>query len=219
MVVASAEHDAHALGGRVVASALALEGFRVMFLGASVPAADLGDFLDLQHPLALALSCSIPTAFVASGPSVDASHHDLAIPVVGGGRALAHARAGDAAGFRRARPAYRATQSGSCGPGSCPRLTRFAAAPGPIPERAAFAHRSHALVSAAIERRTTVGDATPALAEETPAGAAGRRKLHFSSRSPHSSKSMLQWLRDTGPAHGFAAPLISTQRSLRSPTR
>src|SRR5664279_2940351 len=50
VVVASAEHDAHALGGRVVASALALDGFRVMFLGPSVPAADLGDFLDLQRP-------------------------------------------------------------------------------------------------------------------------------------------------------------------------
>ena len=39
VVVASPEHDAHALGGRVIASALALEGYRVMFLGASVPAA------------------------------------------------------------------------------------------------------------------------------------------------------------------------------------
>src|SRR5690242_6266572 len=46
VVVASAENDAHALGGRVVASALALEGFRVLFLGASVPAADLAEFLD-----------------------------------------------------------------------------------------------------------------------------------------------------------------------------
>lgn len=93
VVVASAEHDAHALGGRVVASALALEGFRVMFLGASVPAADLGDFLDLQQPLALALSCSMPTALVAAARSVAAAH-DLGIPVVGGGRVLAtHDRA------------------------------------------------------------------------------------------------------------------------------
>ena len=103
MVVASAEHDAHALGGRVVASALALEGFRVMFLGASVPAADLGDFLDLQQPLALALSCSMPTALVAAARSVAAAH-DLGIPVVGGGRVL-RPTTSDAAGSRRARPA------------------------------------------------------------------------------------------------------------------
>ena len=87
VVVSTAEHDAHALGGRVVASALALVGYRVMFLGASLPATDLADFLDLQHPFALALSCSISTALVGAARAIDAAHQ-LAIPVVGGGRAL-----------------------------------------------------------------------------------------------------------------------------------
>ena len=88
VVVASAEHDAHALGGRIVASALSLEGFRVLFLGASVPAADLADFLELHQPLALALSCSIPTALVGVAGSVAAAH-ESGVPVVAGGRALA----------------------------------------------------------------------------------------------------------------------------------
>ena len=87
VVIATAEHDAHALGGRVVASALALEGFRVLFLGASVPADDLADFLDLQQPLALALSCSIATALAGAARSVAAAH-EVGVPVIGGGRAL-----------------------------------------------------------------------------------------------------------------------------------
>ena len=48
VVVAAAERDTHALGARVVASALSLDGFRVLFLGASVPAEDLGDYLEVQ---------------------------------------------------------------------------------------------------------------------------------------------------------------------------
>ena len=88
IVVASAEQDAHALGGRVVASFLSLEGFRVLFLGGRVPADDLGDFLELQAPLALALSCSIPAVLAGAARSVEAAH-SLGLPVVGGGRALA----------------------------------------------------------------------------------------------------------------------------------
>ena len=87
VVVASAEHEAHVLGARVVASALALEGFRVLFLGASVPAKDLQDYLDLHQPIALALSCSVPTALVGAAGCV-ASAHEVGVPVVGGGRAL-----------------------------------------------------------------------------------------------------------------------------------
>jgi len=199
VVVATAEHDAHALGGRVVASALALEGYRVMFLGASLPATDLADFLDLHHPFALALSCSIPSALVGAARAIDASHA-LAIPVVGGGRALpTHERAirlgfdalarvpGDAVKILRA---WELTPPGALN-----------AAPGPIPERVAFASRSHALVAAAMAA-TTVGDATPALAEEM------QRVLQVVESAllveePALIEDHVAWLRETGPAHGI----------------
>ena len=81
-------------------------GFRVMFLGASLPADDLADFLDMQQPFALALSCSIPTALVGAARSVAAAH-ELGVPVVGGGRALPTRGAREPPRFRRARSAPR----------------------------------------------------------------------------------------------------------------
>jgi hypothetical protein len=59
----------------------------VLFLGASVPADDLADFLDLQQPLALALSCSMSAALAGAARSVAAAH-EVGVPVIGGGRAL-----------------------------------------------------------------------------------------------------------------------------------
>lgn len=201
VVVASAEHDAHALGGRVVASALALDGFRVMFLGASVPAADLGDFLDMQQPLALALSCSMPTALAAAARSVAAAH-DLGIPVVGGGRVLATpdraTRLGIDALARVPGDAVRILRSWEL----CP-PDRLTVAPDPIPERAAFAERSHTLVSAVIEVGTAGDTVTLALAEEL------HRVLQTVEgallvREPALIKEYVKWLRDTGPSQGFA---------------
>ena len=128
----------------VVASsraALALDGYRVMFLGASVPAAHLGDFLEMQQPLALALSCSIPTALVGVARSV-AVAHDLAIPVVGGGRALPTTdratRLGLDALAHVPSDAVQILRSWALSPPS-----HLAVAPGPIPEHAAFAYRRH----------------------------------------------------------------------------
>lgn len=201
VVVATAENDAHALGGRVVASALALEGFRVMFLGASVPASDLSDFLDLQRPLALALSCSMPTAFVAAARSVAAAH-ELGIPVLGGGRALANddraTRLGLDALAGLPGDAVRVIRAWEVA-----RPDRLAAAPDPIPETAAFAQRSHALVSAALGTGTTGNGATRILADEL------HRMLQVVEgalllREPAVIDEQVHWLRDTGPSHGFA---------------
>ncbi len=201
VVVASAEHDVHALGGRVVASALALEGYRVMFLGASVPAADLTDFLELQQPLALALSCSIPAALVGAARSVAAAH-ERAIPVVGGGRALAtHERAtrlGVDALARVPRDAVQILRTWEQSPPG-----HLANAPRPIPEHPAFAYRSHAVVAAAIEAAAN-GDTTASfLADEL------QRVLQVVESSlvveePALIEEHVQWLRDTGLAHGFA---------------
>jgi methanogenic corrinoid protein MtbC1 len=201
VVVATAEHDAHALGGRVVASALALAGYRVMFLGASIPAFDLADFLELHQPFALALSCSMSSSLVGAARSIAAAH-ELAIPVVGGGRALAtHDRA--------TRLGFDALASV---PSEAVQILRdwelsppghLAVAPGPIPERAAFAHRGHALVSAAIEASAVGDTSASALGEEL------QRVLQVVESGllvgePVLIKDHLQWLRDTGPAHGLA---------------
>jgi methanogenic corrinoid protein MtbC1 len=207
VVVTSAEHDAHALGARVVACAFALEGFRVTFLGASVPASDLGDFLDLQRPLALALSCSMPTAFVAAARSVAAAHA-LGIPVVGGGRALANeeraARLGIDALARLPRDAVRILRAWDAA-----RPERFADGPQPIPETAAFTRRSHALVSAALGTGATGHNATLDLADEL------HRLLRILEgalliQEPEVIDEQVRWLRDTGPAHGYARAEIDT---------
>jgi hypothetical protein len=86
---------------------------------------------------------------------------------------------------------------------------RLAAAPGPIPERAAFAHRSHALVGAVIEAGTTRDTATPVLAEEL------HRVLQIVEGALLVQESAVieeyvQWLRVTGPSHGFALADIDT---------
>ena len=70
VVVAAAERDTHALGARWFASLLSLDGFRVLFLGASVPAEDLRDYLEAQQPLGSLSSRSIGAAISARGDAL-----------------------------------------------------------------------------------------------------------------------------------------------------
>jgi B12 binding domain len=86
-VICCPESDTHSLPGRVVAATLALRGFRTMFLGASLPAADLGEYLEHQRPVALALSVSMASAIFHATQSV-AVAHAAGIPVIAGGQAL-----------------------------------------------------------------------------------------------------------------------------------
>jgi methanogenic corrinoid protein MtbC1 len=210
VVVASAEQDAHALGGRVVASALALDGFRVLFLGARVPADDLGDFLDLQDPLALALSCSIPAVLAGAARSVEAAH-SLGVPVVGGGRALANderARRLGIDAFARA-PAEAVAILRAWQESPPPQL---AAAPAPIPERATFAARSPAFVSSAIDASANGSHSELALAEEL------TRVLQVVESAllveePELVAQHVHWLRETGPTHGFESARINAALS------
>ena len=201
VVIVSPEHDAHGLGGRVVASALALEGFRVLFLGASVPAAHLGDFLEMQQPFALALSCSVPTALVGAARSVGVAH-ELGIPVVGGGRALPTADRASRLGIDALAHV----------PGDAVRILRswelsppdpLAVAPGPILEHAALVRLSHALVAGAIDATTRSPGTTAGLVEEL------QRVLQVLESSlllqePVLVAEHVQWLHETGPVHGFA---------------
>jgi methanogenic corrinoid protein MtbC1 len=200
VVVASAEQDAHALGGRVVASCLSLEGFRVLFLGARVPADDLGDFLEMQAPLALALSCSIPAILAGAARSVEAAH-SLGLPVVAGGRALATSersrRLGVDAFARDPAEAVAILRAWDVSPPE-----QLAPAPAPIPERTTFAARSPAFVSAAIDATANGSRSELALADEL------TRVLQVVESAllveePDLVAQQVHWLRDTGPTYGF----------------
>lgn len=87
VVVVCPEGDDHSLPGRIVSMSMGLAGLRTRFLGASLPARDLADFLETQRPFAVALSCSVPSALVGASRSVLAAH-GLGVPVVVGGRAF-----------------------------------------------------------------------------------------------------------------------------------
>jgi methanogenic corrinoid protein MtbC1 len=87
VVVVCPEGDAHSLPARVVSAVLSLRGYRSVLLGASLPAADLGDCLERQAPFAVALSISMPSALYRAVASIT-SAHSLGVPVVVGGRAL-----------------------------------------------------------------------------------------------------------------------------------
>jgi methanogenic corrinoid protein MtbC1 len=87
VVIACAEHDLHALGSRVVAGLLTLEGFRALPLGPSIPPADLAEYLEMQEPLALALSVSVTSALANAASSIAVAHR-AGVPVVAGGQAF-----------------------------------------------------------------------------------------------------------------------------------
>jgi methanogenic corrinoid protein MtbC1 len=87
VVVACPEGDSHSLAGRVVAAVLGFRGFRSVLLGASLPAGDLGDYLERQDPLAVALSISMPATLYRAAASI-AIAHVYGVPVVVGGRAV-----------------------------------------------------------------------------------------------------------------------------------
>jgi methanogenic corrinoid protein MtbC1 len=87
VIVVCPEGDAHSLPARVVSAVLTLRGYRSILLGASLPAVDLGDYLERQGPFAMALSISMPAALYRAVASI-ASAHDHATPVVVGGGAV-----------------------------------------------------------------------------------------------------------------------------------
>ncbi len=89
VVIACPANDTHSLAGRVVSAALAVRGFRTLFLGASLPPDDLGEYLEHQKPMALALSVSMASSLFQAAQSVAIAHgHE--IPVLIGGQAIGH---------------------------------------------------------------------------------------------------------------------------------
>lgn len=205
VVVAGPARDAHGLGARVVATALALEGCRVLFLGASVPADDLVDYLELRRPVALALSCSMPSALVGAASSVAAAHR-VGVPVVGGGRALPSdqraLRLGMDAFARVPRDAVDRVRAWE---GSPP--VHLGSGPAAVPEQRSLADRSQRLVATALDAAANEGLRRDGLSEEL------ARVLHVVEAAllldePGMIGEQIQWLRDTGPAHGLPRALL-----------
>lgn len=200
VVVASPELEAHALGARVVASALALEGFRVLFLGASVPAADLEDYLDSHRPLALALSCSMPSALVKAASSVAAAHR-VGVPVVGGGRAFTTeqraVRLGIDALARVPSDAVERLRAWEVSPPD-----RLAAEPKPVAEQRGLADQRQRLIATALDAAGNDAAWRDGYSEEL------ARVLQVVEGAllldePGLLDEHIRWLRDTGPAHGL----------------
>lgn len=88
VVVVCAEGDTHSLPARMASALLAYEGYRTLYLGTSVPAGDLGEFLQSAEADVLVISCTRPVHLLGARACVDAAH-DAGVPVVVGGRAFA----------------------------------------------------------------------------------------------------------------------------------
>lgn len=87
VVVATVEGDAHSLPARAAAAYLLFVGYRTTFLGASVPAADLKEYLAEEAPTAALLSSAMTMHLPAARDAVRAGH-EAGVPVIVGGRAF-----------------------------------------------------------------------------------------------------------------------------------
>lgn len=211
VVIVSAPGDTHSLGVRAVSGALALEGFRSFYLGTSVPATELGDFLEFHQPFALALGCSIPAALAGAAAATRAAH-GVNVPVLGGGRALRNASRATRLGIdafaatpREAVQQLRAWETS--------RPDRLAPAVEPIVEHDRLAERGPGLISAAL-------DGFPAAASRAEIGGDLGRVLAIVEAAimldePEIIDEHLSLLRDTSTAHGVDRTLLdATLRNL-----
>jgi methanogenic corrinoid protein MtbC1 len=84
VVVACAEGEWHSLPARVLAETLRVDGWRVRYLGASVPATHLLQMLHDLGPDAVALSCSVSTSLPRARRMIEASR-EAGVPIIVGG--------------------------------------------------------------------------------------------------------------------------------------
>lgn len=87
VVVACAEGENHSLPARMVSAHLTYAGLRPTFLGATLPAHDLGAYLQEESPEALVLSCTAAHNLIGARDCVRAAHA-AGVPVITGGRAF-----------------------------------------------------------------------------------------------------------------------------------
>jgi methanogenic corrinoid protein MtbC1 len=85
IAVSCVEGDWHVVPARMAAELLRVEGYRVRFLGGSLPADHLERYLAEMQPAAVCLSCSLPLFLPGALRSVEAAHR-AGIPVMAGGR-------------------------------------------------------------------------------------------------------------------------------------
>ena len=83
-VVTCVDGEWHSLPSRVVAAVLRAGGWRVHYLGASVPVPHLAQMLHDVGPDVTAVSCSLPTALVRARHTIEASR-EAGVPVIAGG--------------------------------------------------------------------------------------------------------------------------------------
>ena len=84
VAVACAEGEWHVLPGRLVSEVLRLQGFDVDFVGPSVPAAELAQFLGPESPGVVAVSCSMPSSLIGAWRTITALRAAGRIIVCGG---------------------------------------------------------------------------------------------------------------------------------------
>lgn len=84
-VVTCVDGEWHSLPARLVAAVLTGGGWRVHYLGASLPVQHLAQLLQDLGPDVTGLSCSVPTALPRARAMIEASR-DAGIPVMVGGR-------------------------------------------------------------------------------------------------------------------------------------
>jgi methanogenic corrinoid protein MtbC1 len=87
LVVAAVQGDHHSLPARAVAAHLLYVGYRTTFLGANVLASDLREYLEIDPPEALILSCAMATHLLGARAAVRAGH-EAGVPVMVGGKAF-----------------------------------------------------------------------------------------------------------------------------------
>ena len=87
VVVVCAEGDTHSLPARMASALLAYAGYRTLFLGTSVPAEDLAEYLASIEADTLVVSCTRAANLLGARACVAAGHR-VGIPVVVGGRAF-----------------------------------------------------------------------------------------------------------------------------------
>ncbi len=84
ILVACVDGEWHSLPARLFAEVIRLHGWEVRFLGASVPGPHLVSYLHRYDPLAVAVSCTLPTRLASAKRVIEAAQ-EAGVPVLAGG--------------------------------------------------------------------------------------------------------------------------------------
>jgi len=150
VAVVCALGDWHTLPSRMAAELLRLDDWDVLFLGGSLPPADLQQWLADARPDVLVVSCSMPTT-AAGAADTAAAATAVGTPVVAGGRGMGS-------------DATRATALGVRWAPDLTSLEATLAAPAPRPDPAVLADRRQEHGDLLLRRHSTVATSMEELA-------------------------------------------------------